>query len=106
MINFLFSVLAMPLRFLAWLVSVLRIYNPLPFLWAAWQLARDSQDAAAVVSLTAGSQGVSAAQRSRNKCSKHTRIARFLRQWLGLKFQKTQISMPRRTGAKWQSRAF
>jgi hypothetical protein len=40
---------------------MLRLFNPRPLLWAAWQLAHDSQDAVGVISLTAGQFGMSAA---------------------------------------------
>jgi tetratricopeptide (TPR) repeat protein len=62
MVNPLFSLIAALLRLLAWAAGTLRLYNPLGLLWTAWQIGRDSQDAAAVVSLTAGRDGVQAAR--------------------------------------------
>jgi hypothetical protein len=61
MVHFIFSVIALPVRLVAHGVAMLRLFNPRPLLWMAWRLAHDSQDAAGVLSLTAGQFGMSAA---------------------------------------------
>lgn len=51
----------MPVRLVAHGAAMLRLFNPRPLLWLAWQLGRDSQDALGVLSLTAGQFGMRAA---------------------------------------------
>ncbi|MDO8304090.1 MAG: hypothetical protein Q7T18_12715 [Sedimentisphaerales bacterium] len=61
MVHFIFSVMALPVRLIAHGVAMLRLFNPRPLLWVAWQLGHDSQDAVGVISLTAGQFGMQAA---------------------------------------------
>jgi tetratricopeptide (TPR) repeat protein len=58
MTNPLFSLIAALLRLIARGVAMLRLFNPRPLLWTAWQLAHDSQDAVGIISLTAGEFGM------------------------------------------------
>jgi hypothetical protein len=58
MMQFVSSLIAAPLRLIAHGAAMLRLFNPRPLLWHAWQLAHNSQDAVGVISLTAGEFGM------------------------------------------------
>jgi tetratricopeptide (TPR) repeat protein len=62
LIHFILAVAAVPIRFAAWILAVVKISNPLPIVRLSWKLSGDSQDAIGVISLTFGQQGIRAAE--------------------------------------------
>jgi hypothetical protein len=64
MFDFIFSILAQPVRFIAFLVAMSRIANPLALLRLAWDLGRDPQDAANIITITSAMHGIEAARDS------------------------------------------
>lgn len=78
MFNFIFSILAIPVRLLAWLCAVSRLANPLPILRAAWNLGWETSDAIGVITMTAQQEGLRAAGNAAQEMFEKTLDAQIL----------------------------
>jgi len=67
MIAFIRQLISVPLRVLVWLCGFLPIFDRLKLVEVIWFLTRQAPDAAAVISLTASSKGIEAANQRAEK---------------------------------------